>query len=160
VGDAKAFGAELEVRYKPPMVPGLVVSANLGGEHAYITSTTNAQTAAVGEDVLYTPKYTASVLADYGWQITANLAGFLRGDYEYTGQSLGSFQTSSPQYINPSYYVTNANAGVAFGPYEVSLFAKNLFDNRTILQSPQINSVIQGYTLRPQTLGVSFQAKF
>jgi iron complex outermembrane receptor protein len=160
VGDAKAFGAELEVRYKPPVVPGLIVSANLGGEHAYITSTTNAQTAAVGQDVLYTPKFTASVLADYGWQITSSVNGFFRGDYEYTGKSFGSFQTTSPQYINPSYYVTNLNAGVAFGPYEVSLFAKNLFDNRTILQSPQINSVIQGYTMRPQTLGVSFQAKF
>jgi iron complex outermembrane recepter protein len=160
VGDAKAIGAELEVRYKPPVVPGLVMSANLGGEHAYITSTINAQTAAVGQDVLYTPKFTASLLADYGWQITSNLNGFFRGDYEYTGKSFGSFQVSSPQYINPSYYVTNLNVGVGFGKYEVSLYAKNLFDNRTILQSPQINSVIQGYTLRPQTLGVSFQAKF
>ena len=95
-----------------------------------------------------------------GWHITSNVDGFFRGDYEYTGKSFGSFQVTSPQYINPSYYVTNLNAGVAFGPYEVSLFAKNLFDNRTVLQSPQINSVIQGYTMRPQTLGVSFQAKF
>ena len=160
VGDAKAFGAELEVRYKPPVVPGLVLTANLGGEHAYITSTINAATAAVGQDVLYTPDFTAAVLADYGWQITSNLNGFVRGDYEYTGKSYGSFQVSSPQYINPSYDVVNLNAGVGFGRYEVSLYAKNLFDDRTILQSPQINSVIQGYTLRPQTVGVSFQAKF
>jgi len=160
VGDAKAFGAELEVKYKPPVVPGLVMGANLGGEHAYITSTINSATAAVGQDVLYTPKFTAALLADYGWQITSDLNGFLRGDYEYTGKSFGSFQETSPQYINPSYYVTNVNAGVGFGKYEVSLYAKNLFDDRTILQSPQINSVIQGYTLRPQTLGVSFQAKF
>jgi iron complex outermembrane receptor protein len=160
VGDAKAIGAELEVRYKPPVVPGLVVSANLGGEHAYITSTINAQTAAVGQDVLYTPKFTAAMLADYGWQITSNVNGFIRGDYEYTGKSFGSFQVSSPQYINPSYKVVNLNLGVAVGPYEVSLYAKNLFDDRTILQSPQINSIIQGYTLRPQTIGMSFQAKF
>jgi len=160
VGDAKAIGAELEVRYKPPVVSGLVLSANLGGEHAYITSTTNAQTAAVGEDVLYTPKFTASLLADYGWPITANLAGFIRADYEYTGKSFGSFQATSPQYVNPAYDVVNMNAGVGFGKYEVSLYAKNLFDDRTILQSPQINSIIQGYTLRPQTIGLSFQAKF
>jgi iron complex outermembrane recepter protein len=160
VGDAKAFGAELEVRYKPPVVSGLVLSANLGGEHAYITSTINAQTAAVGQDVLYTPKFTAALLADYGWQITSDLNGFFRADWEYTGQSFGSFQTSSPQYINPAYKVTNASAGVGFGKYEVSLYAKNLFDDRTILQSPQIDSIIQGYALRPQTIGVSFQAKF
>jgi len=160
VGDAKAIGAELEVRYKPPVVPGLVVSANLGGEHAYITSSINAQTAAVGQDVLYTPKFTAALLADYGWQITSNLNAFVRGDYEYTGKSFGSFQVTSSQYINPSYDVVNLNAGVGLGKYEVSMYAKNLFDDRTILQSPQINSIFQGYTLRPQTIGVSFQAKF
>jgi iron complex outermembrane receptor protein len=52
------------------------------------------------------------------------------------------------------------NVGVAFDKYEVSLYAKNLFDDRTILQSPQINSIIQGYSLRPQTIGMTFQAKF
>jgi outer membrane receptor protein involved in Fe transport len=160
VGDAKAFGAELEVRYRLPMLPGLTLSANLGGEHAYITSTLNAQTAAVGEDVLYTPSFTATLLADYSWPINASLNGFVHGDYEYTGKSFGSFQASSPTYLNTAYDVTNLNAGVGFGRYEVSVYAKNLFDDRTILQSPQINSVIQGYTLRPQTIGVSFQAKF
>jgi outer membrane receptor protein involved in Fe transport len=160
VGDAKAFGAELEVRYRLPMLPGLTLSANLGGEHAYITSTLNAQTAAVGEDVLYTPSFTATLLVDYSWPINASLNGFVHGDYEYTGKSFGSFQASSPTYLNPAYDVTNLNAGVGFGRYEVSVYAKNLFDDRTILQSPQINSVIQGYTLRPQTIGVSFQAKF
>ena len=160
VGDAKAIGAELEVRYKPPVIPGLIVSANLGGEHAYVTSTFNASTAGVGQDVLYTPKFTAAVLADYGWAITSDLNGFVRGDYEYTGKSFGSFQVTSSQYIDPSYDVVNLNAGVGFGKYEVSLYAKNLFDDRTILQSPQINSVVQGYALRPQTIGVSFQAKF
>jgi iron complex outermembrane receptor protein len=160
VGDAKAYGAELEVRYKPTFLPGLIVAANLGGEHAYISSTLNASTAAVGQDVLYTPDFTAALLADYGMQITANMTGFIRGDYEYTGKSFGSFQTSSPQYINPAYAVFNMNVGVAFDKYEVSLYAKNLFDDRTILQSPQINSIIQGYSLRPQTIGMTFQAKF
>jgi outer membrane receptor protein involved in Fe transport len=46
------------------------------------------------------------------------------------------------------------------GRYQVSLFAKNLFDNKTILQAPTINSVTMGYTLRPLTVGVSLQAKF
>jgi iron complex outermembrane receptor protein len=160
VGDAKAIGAELEVRYKPSFVPGLVLSTNFGGEHAYISSTINASTAAVGQDVLYTPDFTASVLADYGFPINGHLNGFVRGDYEYTGKSFGSFQVTSSQYINPAYDVVNMNVGVAFDRYEVALYAKNLFDDRTVLQSPQINSVIQGYSLRPQTIGMTFQAKF
>jgi outer membrane receptor protein involved in Fe transport len=69
VGNATAIGSEVEVRYKPPVISGLTLGVNLGGEHAYITSSTNSLTAAVGQDVLYTPEYTASVLANYGWRM-------------------------------------------------------------------------------------------
>jgi hypothetical protein len=52
------------------------------------------------------------------------------------------------------------SAGVNVANFEIALFAKNLFDNKTILQSPLIDGEIQGYTLRPLTVGLSFQAKF
>jgi outer membrane receptor protein involved in Fe transport len=165
VGDATAIGAEMEVRYKPPVVSGLTLGANLGGEHAYITSTRNAATAAVGQDVLYTPELTATVTANYGWHLTDSVSAFVLADYEYTGKSFGSFIISTPTapnpaYVNPSYSVVNLNAGINVGRYEVSLFAKNLLDNKTILQSPTINSVTMGYTLRPLTVGLALQVKF
>jgi iron complex outermembrane recepter protein len=165
VGDATAIGGEVEVLYKPPVISGLTLGANLGGEHAYITSTKNASTAAVGQDVLYTPEYTATVTANYRRQLTNSVAGFVLADYEYTGKSFGSFIISTPAapnpaYINPSYSVVNLNAGINVGRYEISLFAKNLLDNKTILQSPTINSVTMGYTLRPRTVGIALQAKF
>jgi iron complex outermembrane receptor protein len=165
VGDATAIGGEIEIRYKPPVVSGLTLGMNLGGEHAYLTGTTNTSTAKVGQDILFTPKYTASLLANYGWRVTDSVAAFVRGDYEYTGQSYGSFivpapGAPNPSYINPAYSVVNLNAGINVGRLEVSLFGKNLLDNKTILQSPSINSVTQGYTLRPMTVGLSFQAKF
>jgi iron complex outermembrane recepter protein len=165
VGDATAIGAELEVRYKPPVISGLTLGANMGGEHAYITSTKNASTAAVGQDVLYTPEYTATVTADYRWHLTNSLSAFVLADYEYTGKSFGSFIVSTPAspnpaYINPAYSVVNLSTGINFGRFEASLFAKNLLDNKTILQSPLINGVSMGYTLRPLTVGIGLQAKF
>jgi outer membrane receptor protein involved in Fe transport len=165
VGDAKAIGSEVEVRYKPPVIQGLTLGVNLGGEHAYITSSTNSLTAAVGQDVLYTPEYTASVNANYSWRVTSSIEGFLRTDYEYTGKSFGSYVISTPgapnpSYINPAYSVVNLSTGVNVGNFEIALFAKNLFDDRTILQSPLIDGEIQGYTLRPLTVGLNFQAKF
>jgi hypothetical protein len=33
-------------------------------------------------------------------------------------------------------------------------------NNDTVLQSPTIDSVTMGYTLRPRTLGIALQAKF
>jgi iron complex outermembrane recepter protein len=165
VGDATAIGGELEVRYKPPVVSGLTLGANLGGEHAYITATNNSSTAAVGQDVLYTPKYTATVTANYSWHVTDMTSAFVLADYEYTGQSYGSFIISTPEapnpsYLNPSYGAVNLSTGVNMGRYQLSLFAKNLLDNKTVLQAPTINSVTMGYTLRPLTVGLAVQAKF
>jgi iron complex outermembrane recepter protein len=165
VGDATAIGGELEVRYRPPVIPGLTLSVNMGAEHAYITSSSNLNTVQPGQNVLYTPNYTATVLANYVWKITDSVAGFVRGDYEYTGTSYASFIASTPgaynpAYIDPSYAVVNLNLGANVHQFEFSVFAKNLLDNKTILQSPTINSVTMGYTLRPLTIGVAFQAKF
>jgi len=165
VGDAEAIGGELEVRYKPQFVRGLTLSANAGGEHAYITSSANTVTAQVGQDVLYTPDVTANVTANYTWILTDATSAFVVADYEYTGKSYGSFQVSTPAapnpaYIDPAYSVVNLNLGVNLGAFQVSLFAKNLLNNTTILQSPTINGVTEGYTLRPRTVGVSLQAKF
>jgi iron complex outermembrane recepter protein len=166
VGDATAIGTEVEIRFKPPVLTGLTLGINFGSEHAYITSSTNVETAAVGDAVLYTPKYTGTVIADYRWRVGDTAQPFLRADYEYTGRSFGSFQAelspgvANPQYIDPAYDVVNLNTGVDVGPFQVAVYAKNLFDSKTILQSPQINSVIEAYTLRPRTVGLTAQVKF
>jgi iron complex outermembrane recepter protein len=165
VGDAEAIGTELEVRYKPTFVRGLTLSANAGGEHAYITASSNTVTAQVGQDVLYTPEVTANVTANYAWPLTGTTSAFVLADYEYTGKSYGSFIVSTPSapnpsYIDPAYSAVNLNLGVNVGILEVSVFAKNLLNNETILQSPTVNGVTMGYTLRPRTVGLSLQAKF
>ena len=165
VGDAAAIGGELEVRYKPTFLRGLTLSANAGAEHAYITSSSNTVTAQVGEDILYTPEETANLTANYSWSLTDATTAFVLADYEYTGRSYGSFIVSTPaapnpSYINPSYSVVNLNVGVNLGMFELSVYAKNLLNNDTILQSPTINSVTMGYTLRPRTVGLALQAKF
>jgi hypothetical protein len=115
--------------------------------------------------VLYTPEETANVTAKYVWPLSQTNSAFLLADYEYTGKSFGSFIVSTPDapnpaYVNPAYSVVNLSAGVNIGAFEVSLFAKNLTNNDTILQSPTINSVTMGYTLRPRTVGVALKANF
>ncbi|HTC53078.1 MAG TPA: TonB-dependent receptor [Steroidobacteraceae bacterium] len=165
VGDALAIGSELEVRYRPSFLSGLELSVNLGGEHAYITSAAASAPAQSGQDVLYTPEYTATAVANYGFHISDTLTGFVRGDFEETGKSYGSFLVSTPAapnptYLNPAYHVVNLALGVSFSRYELSLFAKNLLNNQTILQSPVVNTVTMGYTLRPLTAGIELRAKF
>jgi outer membrane receptor protein involved in Fe transport len=161
VGDAVAYGGELEVRYKPPVVPGLSLGLNYGAERAVITRTINPDTAAVGQDVLNTPQWTLSTTVDYMHQLTARWDGYIRADYNFVGRSHGSFILGDTNYYNPAYDTFGLSLGVqGMNGLELSVFAKNLGDNRAILQQPTVNSVVEGYTLRPRTIGVALSKRF
>ncbi len=160
VGDAEAYGGEVETRYRPAFVPGLTVGANAGAEHATITSTINAQTAAVGENVLFTPTWSASAIADYYHPLSRHMTGFIRADYDWVGPSNGSFTNTDPNFRDPAYGVLNASVGVELAGWRSALYAQNLLDNKTIIQRPIINSVTEAYTLRPLTVGVQVSKRF
>jgi outer membrane receptor protein involved in Fe transport len=160
VGDAVAYGGEVELRYKPPAVAGLTIGVNAGAEHATITSTTNTSTAAVGENVLFTPAWSAAAVGDYAFPISPDMQGFVRADYDWVGPSNGSFQSYNPNYRNPAYGVLNASVGFYMGNWQASLYANNLTDSKIILQQPVINSVVEAYTLRPLTAGIQLTKHF
>jgi iron complex outermembrane receptor protein len=54
----------------------------------------------------------------------------------------------------------SADHATITGGYKASLFAKNLNDNRTIIQRPQIHTVIEGSTVRPPTFGLQLESAF
>ena len=161
VGNAEAYGGEVEARYRPPFARGLTIGLNAGAEHASITSTINAQTAAVGENVLFVPSWTASAILDYTVPLDRGIKGFLHADYDWTGPSNGSFQRTDPNFQDPAYSVLNASVGAQLrSGWTVSLYARNLLDNKIIIQRPVINSVTQAYTLRPATIGCNLTKTF
>jgi outer membrane receptor protein involved in Fe transport len=67
---------------------------------------------------------------------------------------------TDPDYIRPSYEVVGLNAGVNYRAWELSLFAKNLFNAQEIIQRPNLQTVNRGYTLRPRTIGLSAFVNF
>lgn len=161
VGNAEAYGGEFEARYRPHGVPGLTFGLNAGAEHATITSTINAQTAAVGENVLFVPQWSAAAIVDYYHDISSHVVGFLHGDYDWTGPSNGSFQATDPNFQDPAYSVLNLSVGAELrGGWTASLYARNLLDNKIIIQRPVINSLTEAYTLRPLTIGLNVTKKF
>ena len=62
---------------------------------------------------------------------------------------------TNSDYSNPQYGVLNASIGIHTARFDVSLYAKNLADDRTIIQRPEINTVIEGYTVRPLTIALT-----
>ncbi len=153
VGDAKIYGAELEASYRP--INSLKFGLTAGAQHAVVTNTSNALDVPLGSRLIDVPDgtYTASVL--YNRPMNGEFTLRTRADYAWTGHSYGSYQASNANYFNPSYGVLNASLTLAASKYEVALYAKNLNNDQKIIQTPQINTVVEGYTVRPRTIGVN-----
>jgi iron complex outermembrane receptor protein len=121
---------------------------------------TSSVGASVGEHILDVPEWMATLRFDYSRSLAPDLKGFVRGDYDWTGPSNGAFSPSNPDYSQPVYSVLNASIGVNLHGYEISLFAKNLLDDKKIIQRPALLSVSEAYTLRPLTAGLGIKTQF
>jgi len=153
VGNAKIYGAELEASYRP--VNSLKMALTAGTQHAVITSTSNPIDVPLGSRLIDVPNATYTASVSYNQPVSGEYTLRSRADYGWTGHSYGSYQASNANYFNPSYGVLNASMTLAATGYEVSLYAKNLNNDQKIIQSPQINTVVEGYTVRPRTIGLS-----
>jgi outer membrane receptor protein involved in Fe transport len=168
VGDARIYGGELEGRLM--IVDGLLLSAQLSAESATVTRSINPITVPVGSHLIDVPQATADINLAYDWRVNDKLSVRPFIGYEWTGRSNGSYQRftntvalgslTNLNYNNPAYGVVNANVTLSYGPYDVSIYAKNLLNDQTIIQTPEINTVYEGYTVRPRTIGVSLKAHF
>jgi iron complex outermembrane recepter protein len=159
-GDARVTGLEYEVLFKPRAISGLTLGVNGAFSHTQFTKSIVPGTIAVGQNIPFVPDYTATASAEYAWPLGDTVNAFVKSDYAYTGQSKGSFVTTSPAYINNAYGQLTASVGVDVRAWRVSVYARNLTDNHTIIQSPVINSLVTGYALQPRTIGLLMSGQF
>jgi iron complex outermembrane recepter protein len=160
VGDGQIYGGEVEASYRPRWLPGLTLGLTSAYTHAAISRTDNALTVQVGQRLIDVPYDTYTASAQYNIPVTEDWLLKTQVDYDWTGRSNGSYQIGNPDYYNPSYGVMNLSIGLEADRYEVALYAKNLLDNKEIIQSPEINTVVEGYTVRPMTIGMTAKYKF
>ncbi len=158
VGDAEIYGGEVEASLQ--LTQHLRLNLNASSETATITKSINPIDVPTRSLLIDVPVGTATFAGIYSRDLTDRLKLVARADYAWTGRSHGSYQSTNPNYYNPSYGVANANIALIRDGYEIALYAKNLFDDKTIIQSPQINTVTQGYTVHPRTIGVTLKAGF
>ncbi len=161
VGDAKIYGSEFELRAL--VTPSLTLSLNAGTTHAYLSSISvlGAGIASVGEAVLNVPKYTVTPSADYDVRVGDATTLFVRADFPYTGRSRAYFDSSGlANLFSPAYGIFNLNVGVTLDKLSLGLYAKNLFGATTIIQYPSVNTVQEGYAVRPLTIGATANLKF
>ena len=158
VGSARSYGTELDLTYKP--VSALTLTAAAGYTNAELSQSVAALGLQAGEQLEGVPTYSGSASGEYRQPLAANATGFFRANYSYTGNSHGTLNPSDPDYRRAAYGVTGASVGVTLQTWDISLYAKNLFDNQEIIQRPNRASLPTGFTLRPRTIGLAISATF
>jgi len=153
IGGAKSVGFELEVKGKPNA--NLTLGVAGGYTNAEVTSDVALLNVKSGDPVAGVPRYNVTVTADYSFDITGSVSGFVRGSSSWVGSSHGSLVKTDPDYARPGYNTINLSAGANYNAWQVSLFAKNLFNDQKVIQRPNVEFVNEGYRLRPRTIGIS-----
>lgn len=157
-GNARSYGSEMEVHYKP--VSSVLLGVAAGYTHATLTEDVPALAITAGEDVPGVPRWSVDLSTRYSKPIGASLVGYVTADWNYVGASHGTVGVTDPDYSRPSYAVLGLSGGVNYGDWQLSLFARNVFNDQKIIQRPNLQTVNRGYTLTPRTIGVSVDRLF
>jgi iron complex outermembrane recepter protein len=157
LGAAHSYGAELDTAAK--VTDGLTVAMSGGYTHATLT---NPDTAGIqpGTAIEGVPDWSATASFEYQRPLSGDWIGSVRGNYSYVGDSRGSLISSDPDYRRPSYGIAGGSVGLAYRNWELSVFAKNLFNEQRIIQTPDHASVPTGLVLMPRTVGATISGHF
>ena len=166
VGKATSYGLEAELKAR--VTNALTLSAAVGYTHATFDSDNPAFGVAddgkpnirKGDLLAGVPKASVSLGADYHWAVNDALNAFVRGSGQWTGKSHGTPFRGDADYDRAAYFTADASAGVNWDKWEVTTFVKNLNNNHTTLQHPNVQNVSEAYYLRPRTIGVMANYEF
>ncbi|MBS0365748.1 MAG: TonB-dependent receptor [Proteobacteria bacterium] len=157
-GTARSYGSEAEIRYKP--VPSLTLGVAGGYTNATLTSDVPALAITRGQAIPGVPRWSVDLSTRYDRRLAGDVSGFATADWNYIGSSYGTVGLTDPDYRRPSYALMTLGTGVNYRALQVSLFARNVFNDQKIIQRPNLQTVNRGYTLTPRTIGLSVQYQF
>ena len=161
-GNATSRGVEFEIKAKP--MAGLTLSASGGYVKAELSNDQGVQNgivgAVAGAQIQGVPNYNGAINARYNFALFGDKSGFVMGAMQWVGASKGSLDPSQTDHQRPAYRTADVSAGMAFDRYDVSIFAKNVFDTDTVIQHPRVASIVQGYRVPPRSIGMSLATKF
>jgi len=172
VGAATIKGAELSV--ESPIVGGLTLGGNASYIDSRITETAPGVSAQVGQQVLDTPRWSASAHGEYRFLNLADWAGTFRVDYQFHGSNLRAFETeqtiSYPDgsigaipdatQVQAAYHVVNAGFNFTNNNTEYRLYLDNLTDAAPYLDFGRASGVSSATTIRPRTIGFNVRTTF
>jgi iron complex outermembrane receptor protein len=112
------------------------------------------------------PDLTAFVAATYETALSDSLDGFVRGEWQFTGDQFFSV-FNRPDIAQPGYHLFNASAGIssASGNWNIQVWGRNIFDKEyfsNLFESGVLANLVvpQGFVAPPATYGVTLGFNF
>lgn len=157
-GTATIKGVEWALSVSP--IQDLRLGFNGNIPRTKYTKTSPAAPVAVGDPIDFVPRYEYMVNAEYSFDLTPDIHGFVNIDSTWKGHQQNTNRDSGIGYVfnvGPKLNFINASVGAEFQGFRVTIFGKNLADERGIL-SPQFSGLRP--QARPRQIGISLEKTF
>ncbi|MBB5686871.1 TonB-dependent receptor [Sphingobium boeckii] len=166
-GSARSYGAEMSLdarisnRFKVGATAGWLEANYVKFPVALVDGiTVNAN----GKRMVNAPRWTLSGNAEYTVPLSDEFEGFVRGEWNYRGETLSSnfalVYPNSP-FVSPGFHNFNLRIGAESEKMKVMLFIENLFDNNYYTNAYE-KAFYSGVQVEPsfQTVGINIGYKF
>lgn len=165
-GEAKSQGVELSFIWS--ILDGLTLNGNGAYTDAVLTENAPLGTYGLSGDRLpYSAEWTGTLFLTQEFPVTDSLDGFVSGGVTYLGDRLAPFNNAAttPRFVMPSYTTLDLRAGVSSGVWDLTLYVKNLTDEKGYLSATPRNSTtgLSAYgvgVMQPRAIGMSLAMKF
>ena len=160
--DMEVDGVDVETAFA--LSETSIVQFGLNYNDARLSRTSDNFGASKGARAPFVPKLIMVGSFDYSRPLAGGNIAFARADIRYASSSFSEFSASNPllPLIElPAYTTIDLVAGVQFGKWTVSVFAKNITDDRVVTNvDPERNQPPQFSIARPRTLGARVSLEF
>jgi iron complex outermembrane recepter protein len=163
---ARSAGVEWNVAWAP--IQGLNFTVNGAYTDAVLTADAPSIGGLKGDFLAGVPRWSGALDGEYAWEPSDGYHAFAGFTWAYMGERKNGFTTATTPPIGradiPSYNTVNLRLGVDYQTWELQLFAKNVGDERGIINLTGPGQVLNlGRTatlIQPRTVGVLVSKKF
>lgn len=163
-GTAESKGFEWDVSWNP------ISSLTLRLAGAYVDARLTADAdplllgAKSGDRLPYIPQWSSSLDGDYRFAAVGAFTPFVGASWRFVGARYSGFDASFGQTKMPAYSEFDLRAGVEWDAWSLTLYAKNVTDERGIAQMGTGGSAASGgapfiYIDRPRVVGLTISGK-
>ena len=165
VGEARIYGAESNVEFKPTEHWSLQAAASYTDSHL-ISSPYATFQGNVGERLPFVPYFSYSMNVRYQRPLLGTLHGYAQFDVSHKGDMWNNLQVAGsngvPRIDQPGYSIMNLRLGINpdGGRWLAELYVRNLADKNAILYSNSGNFDLRETTNEPRVIGLRLNYRF